>query len=464
MLTGKEDYMKRIAKRLLVPVMVMLLVVGCSSGSKSEEKTLRIYTHMGQLVMGEEKKDEDGNTYRDEETAYLLDVAERFTEKTGIKVEFEVVANEDDIEPLLKVKDPSIDLYTSPNWTIEQYQAYAEPYGTLEEVEELYGEYAYLMPNDGEYVYNLQEARGYENAFVYNEEVIKSVGYDEFPKNMEEFHDMNEKLIEKGITPIAFHRIENWPLANLSSMVNYVAGENTGHSDSLKYDDPFSEDKPLGKTIKMVTEWKSKKYFEQEIYADFGVAMDAVAYGDAAAMYAGAWVVPQIQGRVPKESDPSIIKMTAAPDFGKGRFITGVSMSGWIISKGSELKDEARQWIDFVAEDAEFLEKFGAIANKKGVEPVVPDFYQTIDDLVEKGEVEVMLAEPINVNRLNMEDVLIEANLQADNKYYGLPYDALDLTRPDDWTAFDKQIKAQNELFKKYKAELGIEWQDWKNE
>lgn len=263
-------------------------------------------------------------------------------------------------------------MYTAPNWTIEQYQAYAEPFGTIEEVAKDYGEYAKVMPNDGEFVYNLQEARGYENAFVYNEEVLKSVGYDAFPKDLTEFDDMATKLIAKDITPVSLHRVENWPLANVPIPANYFAGENSGFTGSLQYDDPFSGDKPLGQAIKLVTEWKANKYFEQKIYPDFGVAMDSVAYGNAATMYAGAWVVPQIQGRVPEGSDASSIKFSAAPDLGNGRYVTAVAMSGWIIAKGSELKDEARQWINFVAEDADFIAKFGAIANKESVTPIIP--------------------------------------------------------------------------------------------
>lgn len=451
--------MMKLFKRIVLTAVTITMLVGCTSKPAETDTTIRVYTHMGQQILGEEKKDADGNTYRDEDTAYLLKVADRFTEETGIKVEFEV-ADEEDVEPLLRVQDPSVDIYTAPNWTIPQYKEYAEPFGTIEEVAKDYGEYAKLMPNDGESVYLLQEARGYENGFVYNEDAIKSVGYDEFPGTLADFDDMNKKLIAAGITPIALHRIENWPLGGIDVLANYISGVNSGFTEGLKLDDPFSAHNPIGGAIKLATEWKSKKYFEQEIYSDFGVAMDAVAYGTAASMFLGAWVVPQIQGRVPEGTSPSVIKMSTAPDVGKGRFITGVSMSGWAISKGSLNKEASRQFIDFIAEDAQYLADFGAIANKKGVEPIVPEFYKTIDDLVEKGEVSVLLSEPRNQNTINMEELLIEANLKADNKHIGLPFDALDITKPNDWAAFDKQIQAQNEAFVKYRTELGIKWID----
>ena len=94
--------------------------------------TISVYTHGGNRVLGEEKKDENGNTYRDESYAYLKHVAERFTEETGINVELNVVTDESEIEPLFKVEDSSVDVYTPPNWSLEQWAAYAEPYCTIE--------------------------------------------------------------------------------------------------------------------------------------------------------------------------------------------------------------------------------------------------------------------------------------------------------------------------------------------
>ncbi|MBR1382444.1 MAG: ABC transporter substrate-binding protein, partial [Ruminococcus sp.] len=75
-------------------------------------KTITLYTHGGNRVLGEEKKDADGNTYRDESYAYLKHLAEKFEQEYEIHVDLQVNSTEDDIKPLLQTQDPSIDIYT----------------------------------------------------------------------------------------------------------------------------------------------------------------------------------------------------------------------------------------------------------------------------------------------------------------------------------------------------------------
>jgi hypothetical protein len=50
----------------------------------------------------------------------------------------------------------------------------------------------------------------------------------------------------------------------------------------------------VGKTIKIYTTWKSKGFFEQEVYPDFGIAMDSVAYGKAGMTLFGSWFVSRL--------------------------------------------------------------------------------------------------------------------------------------------------------------------------
>lgn len=422
--------------------------------------SITVYTHMGQRVLGEEKKDENGNTYRDESTATLKQLAERFTEEYGIEVKFEIAQTEADIEPLLQVNDPAVDIFTNPNWSIEKWQAYAEPYFTIEEGRSIYGEYADAMPNDGTNIYCLMPGRTYNYAVTYNEEALKSAGYDAVPTDMAEFTAMCEKLKEAGITPIALHRVENWPLDNLKGFANYVSGINDSFDQMLKSDTPFSEEETIGKIIKVFTEWKANGFFEPEMYTDFGVAMDSVAYGKAAMMFFGSWVVPQVQGRVPEGKDSSIIKFAPSPDLGAGSLVMAEPADNYAIAKGSKNKEAARLFIEYVASDAQYIADSGFIANKAGVEPVVPELYQLIDNEVNQGNTKVMLAAPSTQNTINNQEVLSEANLLADQKWAGNLFDSLDITKPDDWSAYNKQVEKQNEAYAEAKEYLGYQWED----
>ena len=457
-----------------IALMVLTLVACGPEGTKTaqsgtdgtdksslKDTTIKVYTHMGNRVLGEEKKDEAGNTYRDvENTAFLKYLAEDFTKETGINVELNVVTNEEELRPLFQVKDDSIDVYTCPNWSLEEWAAYAEPYCTVEEGIELYGEYAKAMPIVDGIIYSIMPGRAYNQAVVYNEEVIKAAGYDEIPGTLEEFNNMCEAIKAMGVTPISLHRVENWPLATVQDFAGYVAGNANVFAECLKTENPFSETAPFGKTIKMYTEWKAKGYFEPEVYTDFGVAMDSVAYGRAAMMLFGSWVVPQIQGRVPDGKDPSIIKFAPAPDFGAGRYVLAAPADNWAISKFSKNKEAARLFIEYISEDAQFIADSGFIANKKGVKPIVPELYAIIDGLVESGECKVLMQPANDQNALANQEILTEAGLWADYKYVGLLFDALDVTKSDDWSAYNKQVETQNEAYAKYKKELGLEWVD----
>ncbi|MDE6593548.1 MAG: extracellular solute-binding protein [Oscillospiraceae bacterium] len=422
-------------------------------------KTITLYTHGGNRVLGEEKKDENGNTYRDESYAYLKHLAEKFEEEYGIHVDLQVNSTEDDIRPLLQTQDPSIDIYTSPNWTIEEWQTYAEPYCTLDEAKELYGDYAATMYNDGTYVYALMPAKTYDNAVVYNEETIKLAGYDSIPTTQAEFERLCENLREMGIDPIAMHRIENWPMATINDFANYVAGANDAYPGMLKSDTPFSENEPMGKTIRMYTDWKSRGFFESDIYTDFGVAMDSVGNGKAAMMLFGAWVVPQIQGRVPEGVDPNVIKFAPAPDFGNGQYVMAAAADSYAISKGSDDKEAARLFIEYISEDAQYLADSGYIAMKKGVEPIVPDLYKIIDDAVEAGTCKILFRYATDNNYMNNEEILTEAALREDYKYAGNLFDSIDVTKEPDWAAYDAQVEKQNAAYVEARDYLGYSWE-----
>ena len=81
-----------------------------------------------------------------------------------------------------------------------------------------------------------------------------------------------------------------------------------------------------------------------------------------------------------------------------------------------------------------------------------------IDEAIEKGEASTILQAATTQNKLNNEEALGEANLLADIKWAGNLFDALDVTKPDDWSAYEKQVQTQNEAYAEAKEYLGYEW------
>jgi ABC-type glycerol-3-phosphate transport system substrate-binding protein len=330
------------------------------------------------------------------------------------------------------------------------------------EAEAIYGkELVAAMPQVDGTLRALDIAKEYGEALTYNEDVIKAVGYDEIPADIAEFEAMLQKIKDAGLTPIALHRVENWPMSVLGNVSNYVGGRTDSFVKMLEDPEPFSEAYPVGKTIKTYTSWKARGFFEQEVYPDFGVAMDAVAYGKAGMMFFGSWVVRQIISRVPENSRPEAIKFDAAPDFGKGRYILVNPAQRYAINAGSKHIEEAKQYLDFLARQSKFLAQIGCIAIHKDVAPIAPDHFALIQSRVERGEVQQLIAAPLTQNSIDNDEVLKDANLLADNKWAGLPFDTLDITKPDDWTAYNAQIKRQNELYSQYRNERGVSYKNY---
>jgi ABC-type glycerol-3-phosphate transport system substrate-binding protein len=435
-----------------------------SQGGQGAGGKLVIYTHQTQLFLGDEKKDAQGNTYRDPSTAWQKILTEQFTKETGIAVEFVGYGSDSNvIKQLLQVRDPGLDMFSvGMTLTNDEYAKYMAPIMSVAEAETLYGkELTAAMPQVEGTLRALDIAKEYGEGLTYNEAVLNAAGYEAIPPSIGEFEVMLQKIKDAGITPIVLHRVENWPLSVLGSISNYVGGRTDSFVKMLDDPEPFSEAYPVGKTIKMYTQWKAKGFFEQEVYPDFGVAMDAVSYGRAGMMLFGSWVIPQIINRVPEGGRPEVIKFDAAPDFGKGRYILVNPAQRYAINAGSKHIEEAKQYLDFLARQPEYLAKIGCIAIHKDVTPIAPGHFSLIQGRVERGEVQQIIAAPLTQNSIDNDEVLKDANLLADNKWAGLPFDALDITKSEDWSAYNQQITRENELYNQYRKERGVSYKSY---
>ncbi len=434
-----------------------------ASDKPYEGTEIRVLTHMGNLILGDEVEDANGNTYRDEKTAWMKIAAEKFTEETGIIVQFEQFKDMASIKSLMQVGDSSFDVMTigsTADFLNEEAVRYLEPLMTQDEARAIYDDAiidGFDLTIDGQ-LYGWPMSTQYDLGIAYNEEVIKSVGYDAIPDDFAEFEEMMRKLRDAGITPISLHRTENWPLMNLEGFASYVDGKPNSFSYMLQSDAPFNKDgSSIGYVVDMYTRWKSEKFFEQEMYTGFGAAMDSVANGDAAMMLFGSWVVPQVQART---DNPESIKFDLYPDLGMGRGITKTTQFMMVQNVASKNKEASALFLDYLSKQADFFEKTGGICGREDVTPIIPASYKLVDSKIEAGGVLVITPEPKDENYYATETILKETDLLADVKWAGLPFDALDITKPDDWSGYNKQIETQNKMFKEYQEKLGYTFQE----
>jgi ABC-type glycerol-3-phosphate transport system substrate-binding protein len=159
-------------------------------GSGGQAKKLVIYTHQTQQILGDELKDENGNTYRDPSTAHLKNLVPKFTEETGIQIEFVPYSSDGAVvKSLLQVGDPGLDLYTTGfTQSVAEFERFTAPVMTVQEAAGTYGaDLSAAMTQVNGNVHNLQIAKEYGEAVTYNEEVIKAAGYDEIPASFADF-------------------------------------------------------------------------------------------------------------------------------------------------------------------------------------------------------------------------------------------------------------------------------------
>ncbi|MGL4382893.1 MAG: extracellular solute-binding protein, partial [Bacilli bacterium] len=187
-------------------------------------------------------------------------------------------------------------------------------------------------------------------------------------------------------------------------------------------------------------------FFEQDPYADFGVAMDAVSTGKAAMMISGSWVVGQIQDRLPEGKDRSIIKMAPYPDLsGNGRFVVIGDSLSHAVNKNSDNKEMAKKWIEYLNADTEILEAEKANPNRLDIVGIpVPD-NAIIDSMVSDSIVVPIIKKRTYADAIIAAEILKDMNLLSDFKYYGDFYDALNT----DQAKFDKLIQQYNDIWKK---------------
>lgn len=458
--------MKKSKKLFLLVGIALPVLTACSSNSNedSDVSEITLWTNSPSYYLGNEKVDENGNTVRDESSAVYQIAANEFEKETGIKVNFKTVeAGNENVDMLVKQDDPSVDIYAAPaqeTMTDSQIVEYMEPvFDSVDECSKVYNNCDSYVQSDGK-IYDQVPSVGYDGVIVYNKDVLKSIGYDEIPDDMDSFFEMFQKLKQNDINPIALHRIENWPLKVFTEVANGMANEPDQIGEMLKYDDPFSEENPIGQAEMFMAKLVEDGDFEQATFSDFGVAMDSVVFGDSAMMITGTWAAAQLETKIPEGTDTTIAVDTMPLASNDDELnVTVVDNANIFIPKGSDAKDEAQQFIDYINNDLDVQKAWGGIpnlANDSEVKEATPENVADIATKIDDGEIVALPRYIYSENQNNSQELLKDMGVYADFKYYGNVYDAA----VTGGTAGAKtELDSLNEQWKNAKEASGVEYQ-----
>lgn len=435
--------MKKIISSILALVMMLSLFSGCNKSSQTngtseqkEEVTLTVLTNRTDIVDTE-----------------LKDYADQYKQKTGVTIKWEAITDyEGDVKVRLN-SDNYGDVLLIPNAiTVSEYEQFFEPLGknTDEDIKDyLYNTYKAVKNKDtGDYtVYGLTYGLGVDGV-VYNKAAFRKVGYNEFPKTLDEWYDASAKLAKEGIIPLAINFKDKWPLAAWDSMTTPINGKGDYWINIYKETAPFSKDKPHGQAFEILYKFVNSGWVEKDLATtNWEQSKADLGQGKVAAMILGTWAVPQVQQFASNKDD---IGFAAIPVNNSGK-LYAIAGPDWCmaISKKSQHKKEAREFLfDFINSD--FADKQGFVPVKKGAESANP----VIKDFLNSG-VTILTYEdgPVGDETEKRDKIAKEAGIDF---WGGIYVQNAALAAKKGRAEFDKVIKDLNDRWAKAKQKLGI--------
>lgn len=200
--------------------------------------------------------------------------------------------------------------------------------------------------------------------FFYNKKIFKDNNLV-VPTTWDEFIALNDKLLEKGITPIAMGTKESWLLSLLHGIVGpAIYGGNDYYQAVLAGEKDFTDPAFL-ESIKVMNDLK--RYFPAN---SEGLGMDDIrtlfALGDAAMFPLGSWEIPVVL-----EMNPDLdLGYFPIPSKAGNKTVTTWVDGSFAINANSKHKDAAKTFLEFLTtkEFGElFVKEFSMISAIPGI-------------------------------------------------------------------------------------------------
>lgn len=282
-----------------------------------------------------------------EQLERIREITEDFeAENEGISVE--VLATTGDYEADMKVlmaSDDLPDLFMTHGWSLERYGPFLEPLDDREWAENFNPALDAAMRSDDDEFYALPINTDISGV-VYNKTVVEEAGIDVTElTTWDDFNDALAKLAQDGdITPLASSGKDEWLTGNVA---DFIASGAFDDATLERFDNGEFAGDEYGKILELVEEWRDNDYInpdyssisEDEIVQSF--AQDETAF-----LITQNGVVNQVYEYNPDAE----MGFMPVPAFDGEAFLVGGEGQAIGIAENSEVKDEALEYLDYIAQ------------------------------------------------------------------------------------------------------------------
>ena len=367
----------RILGVLCAGLMTTTLFAGCGSDADSKdskEVTLKVLTHRTDL------KD-----------TVLKDIADEYYKEKGVKIEWEAITDyESVVKTRMNTEDYGDVLNILPAFTSDEFSQFFEPLGTIDELSDYIG---ITGKADGDTVYGIPNGLG-ANGIVYNKEVLKEAGWDTFPTTLDDLYkclaDINAL---DGVVPIAINSADLWPLSQYDSVATVAYGTPYYYRDMCTMDSPFSAGSPTGDVLEILYKFVSEGWVEDDLATtNWEQSKVDMANGKIGMMTLGMWAVPQIQANT---ENPDNINIAPFPTNNSGDLKAEAGPDNYLgVNVHSKHKEEAKDFVEFFANNLEYLDSQALIPSNKTVES-----NNEIVKAYQNSGVDLMFADPAEADQ-----------------------------------------------------------------
>ena len=213
-------------------------------------------------------------------------------------------------------------------------------------------------------VYSLPIAAGTYGFILYNSEIFKEVGIDEFPKTLDELVAVGKKLSDAGYTPMGLGIKNLWPVDSLlfSAYVNNFVGTEwfngiCKHDGSSSFNDP--------QFIRALTEIqnlaKAGLFNPDFVSIDHNERMGMYLNRKVAMISAGDWECKGVVEADEALGDATMVATWPAPATDAAATNSITLSAAWGIAFGSKITPEQKEGAEIFVKDYFFTQDSGRI-------------------------------------------------------------------------------------------------------